>query len=138
MFEHLNEDAQRKSFEVLDELAKSTPQAVQSQRAHERITMKVSIVVQPGNRSQRGELRLEGISGDVSAGGLQALLPEPLHVGDIYRVAFDDRVLDLAPQYVICKRCRVVRDEAFEAGLAFLRPIDVGTALRRREPESLI
>jgi len=111
--------------ELLSELQESTPDAVRQARAHTRITVRTKVLVQPGNMSQRLSLKLQGVSGDVSAGGCQLLMPLPLLVGDIYWLSFDRSVIDLAPLHARCLRCREVRSDAFEAGFVFFAPIDI-------------
>jgi hypothetical protein len=121
----LLEGANRDAAEILEELENSTPERVRSQRAHDRLQIRAKIVARPGNASQRLDLKLQGFTGDVSSGGCQALFPLPLMVGDIYQITFDRSMLDLPPVLARCMRCRLVRDDAFEAGMAFLQPIDL-------------
>ncbi len=111
------------SMEILRELEQSTPEAVKRLRAHARLTIRARIVVEPGNMSERGNWRIQGVTGDLSAGGTQILLPRPLHVGDIYLLSFDRKAIDIAPVFARCLRSRLVREDAFEAGLKFFEPI---------------
>lgn len=113
--------------ELLVELEQSTPDAIKAARAHTRITVRAQVTVQPGNMSDRLSMKVRGVSGDVSAGGCQLLFPVPLRVGDIYWLTFDRQTLDIQPVYARCTRCRVVREDAFEAGMAFFSPIELPT-----------
>ena len=108
---------------LLTELQRRTPDALRRERAHTRITVRAKVLVQPGNMSQRLDMKLQGVSGDVSAGGCQLLVPLPVGVGDIFWLAFDRTTLDIAPIYARCLRCREVRADAFEAGFAFFNKI---------------
>ncbi len=111
------------SLDLLLELEQNTPDAVQQQRSHTRITVRCRITCQPGNASERRALKVQGVSGDVSSGGCLILLPTPLQVGDIYWLTFDRKVIDLPPAFARCLRCRLVREDAFEAGFTFLTPV---------------
>lgn len=111
--------------ELLNELQRSTPDAVRRERAHTRVTVRAKVVVQSGNMSQRRDLKVQGVSGDLSAGGCQLLVPVPIAVADIYWLTFDRSEIDIAPIYARCLRCREVRADAFEAGFAFFAPIDI-------------
>jgi c-di-GMP-binding flagellar brake protein YcgR len=115
----------RDAVEMLTEIERSTPDEVRRQRAHDRIQIRAKIIVQPGNTSQRTELKLQGITSDISRGGCQALFPLPLQVGDIYRLQFDQAAIAIGPVLARCMRCRFVRDDAFEVGVAFLQNIEL-------------
>lgn len=117
------------SVELLHELERSTPEAVKRQRAHDRVTVKAKVIVQPGNRSERESRMLRGVTGDVSGGGCQVLLPEPLAVGDIYLLTFEREVLDLGPTYARCLRVRMIREDAFEVGVKFFNEVDLASAV---------
>lgn len=111
------------SMEILRELEQSTPEAVKRLRAHARLTIRARVIVEPANMSDRGNWRIQGVTGDLSAGGTQILVPRPLHVGDIYLLSFDRKVVDVAPVFARCLRSRLVREDAFEAGLKFFAQI---------------
>ena len=66
---------------------------------------------------------MHGVSGDVSSGGCLLLVATPLMVGDIYWLTFDRSVIDLPPAFGRCLRCRLIREDAFEAGFKFLSPV---------------
>ena len=67
--------------------------------------------------------KVQGIIGNISEGGCQAMFPVPIQVGDIYRMHFDKKDLDLPLTFVRCQRCRLISDDAFEAGFVFFSPI---------------
>ena len=121
------------SLEALSELERNTPDAVKQQRAHERVSIRCKVVAEPGNASDRLSMKVQGLTGDLSTGGCQVLFPVPVGVGDLYRLSFDRSMVDTAPIYVRCMRCRVVRDDAYEVGFLFFQPMDLEAALRSGE-----
>ena len=118
--DRLNEDA---AFHMLQELEQNTPEEIRRQRTHFRLAVKARVILQPGNASQLLTLKIKGITGDISEGGCSVLFPIPPAVGDVYRLQFDRTVLDLPLTFARCVRCRLVREDAFEAGFAFFSPI---------------
>lgn len=113
------------AFAVLQELSGNTPEEIRRQRAHFRMAVKVAVVLQPGNSGKLMTLKVKGVTGDISEGGCSALFPIPARVGDIYRLSFDRSALDLPITFARCVRCRLVREDAFEAGFAFFTPIQL-------------
>jgi len=118
--ESLNKD---EAFAVLQELGRNTPDEIRRQRAHFRLAIKVSVILQPGDTSKLLGMKVKGVTGDISQGGCSALFPLPAYVGDIYRLAFDRSALDLPLTFARSVRCRLVREDAFEAGFSFFTPI---------------
>ncbi len=111
------------AFEMLQELGRNTSEEIRRQRAHFRRAVKVSVWLQPGNASEMLTHKIKGVTGDVSEGGCSALFPIPPRVGDIYRLLFDKSSMDLPLTFARCVRCRLIREDAFEAGFAFFKPI---------------
>jgi len=111
------------AFEMLQELEHNTSDEIRRQRAHFRLAIKTGVVLQPGNASERLSLKLKGVTGDISEGGCSALFPIPVKVGDIYRLEFDRKTLDLPLTFARCVRCRLVREDAFESGFTFFSSI---------------
>ena len=118
------------ALDSIAELEQSTPDAIKKQRIHERITVRSRVIIRPGNMSERESQRVEGVTADISKGGCLLLFPRPMAVGDIYWIVFDRNVLDVAPQLAMCKRCRAVRDDAYESGFMFFRPVDLEGVLK--------
>ncbi len=116
----LNSD---QAFDLLQELGRNTSAEIQRQRAHFRRVIKSGVVLQGGNASDLLKFKLKGVSGDISEGGCSVLFPLPPRVGDIYRLEFDRQAIDLPLTFARCVRCRLVREDAFEAGFAFFKPI---------------
>lgn len=122
-------DQSGETLELLAELERSTPDAVKRSRAHERLNVRAKVIVQFGDMSRRLDMKLQGMTGDISKGGCQALFPLPLHVGDIYYLSFDRSALDVAPVMARCMRCRMIRDDAFETGFAFFSSVELPTGV---------
>ena len=122
------EDAGLTTSDVLaamTELERNTSESIRASRAHDRLSMKMKVIGQPGNMSQRHEFRVQGVTGDVSKGGCCVLFPVPLMVGDIYVLSFDRKVLNVTPVMARCLRCRLLRDDAFECGFGFFAELDL-------------
>ncbi len=117
----LNDDVL--GFDLLKELEEQTSEKIRQQRSSERITVKSKVILQPGNSSELMKFKLQGITGDISSGGTRILFPLPIHVGDIYRLLFDPVTLELPMVFARCLRCRLIREDAYEAGFSFFTPV---------------
>lgn len=126
------------AFEMLRDLERSTSDEIRRQRAHFRIAVKAGVVLQPGNASEMLQLKVKGVTGDVSQGGCSALFPIPIQVGDIYRMQFDRQTLDLPLTFVRCVRCRLIREDSFEAGFTFFSPITLPEKTAYKGESSLV
>ena len=91
--------------------------------AHFRIAVKSAVILQPGNASDLLRFKVRGVTGDVSEGGCSILFPLSPRVGDIYRLQFDKAALDIPLTFTRCVRCRLIREDAYEAGFAFFNDI---------------
>lgn len=107
----------------ISELEHNTSAHIQQQRAHDRIQTRCKVLVHRGNSSERSSKTIHAISGDVSAGGCLLLSPCTLLVGDVYWLTFDANVVPIDPVFARCVRCRLVREDAFEAGFRFFNEI---------------
>ena len=116
----IDEDA---SFDTLQDIERRTSDESRDQRQHKRFKMKTKVILQPGNSSEFLSFKVQGIIGNLSEGGCQAMFPVPIGVGDIYRMRFDKKDMDLPMTFVRCQRCRLISDDAFEAGFVFFSPI---------------
>jgi len=129
MFDETTDSAERvtseEAFDVLRDLERNTPEEIRRQRAHFRLAIKAGVILQPGNASDMLSFKVKGVTGDVSAGGCSGLFPVPARVGDIYRLQFDRKTLDLPLTFARCVRCRLVREDAFEVGFSFFSPISL-------------
>lgn len=111
------------AFDLLQDLQQNTSDDIRRQRAHFRLAIKSSVILQPGNTSDLLRFKVKGVSGDVSQGGCSILFPLAPRVGDIYRLQFDKEVLDIPLTFARCLRCRLIREDAYEAGFAFFQAI---------------
>jgi len=125
------------ALETLADFERNTPDAVKRARVATRIRIKSKVIAQPGNSGDRLKSKVQGITGDISAGGCQGLFPIPLRVGDIYWLTFDKTELDLDSVFARCLRCRLIREDAYEAGFTFFEPIDVSNAVESGKTEAL-
>ena len=127
MFDDFDEPAgeigKDEGFQLLQELESNTTEEIRRQRAHFRLVIKAAVILQAGNASELLHFKVKGVTGDISEGGCSALFPIPVGVGDIYRLAIDREALDLPLTFARCVRCRLVREDAFEAGFAFFKTI---------------
>jgi hypothetical protein len=111
--------------ELLADLERHTPDAIKMQRMHARLEITAPVSVRKGNASQREDLHVRALSGDLSCGGCMLLTPRPLQTGDIYYLEFDPREISVAPQFARCLRCRFLREDAYECGFQFFKEISL-------------
>ena len=81
------------------------------------------MILQSGNASELLSFKVKGVTGDISQGGCSVLFPIAARVGDIYRLEFDQETLALPLTFARCVRCRLIREDAYEAGFAFFKAI---------------
>ncbi|MEQ8316451.1 MAG: PilZ domain-containing protein [Phycisphaerales bacterium] len=135
--EHESRYDSARGAELVAELAASTGEAARAARQSTRLIIQTRVVVDRGSLSERTGKPLHGITGDISSGGTQLLLPRPLLVGDVYHLSFDRSEVDIAPVYALCLRGRQVRSDAFEAGLRFLEPVELPVGARSKAEDLL-
>jgi hypothetical protein len=111
------------AFDLLHELEQNRPDEIRRQRKHFRLEVKAGVTLQPGNVSDMLKFKMQGTAGDLSQGGCRILFPLPIRVGDIYRLEFDRKQLELPLIFARCLRCRFLREDAYEAGFMFFSPI---------------
>ncbi len=125
------------ALESLADLEHNKSDVVKRARSSSRIRIKSKVIAQPGNSGDRLKSKVQGVTGDISAGGCQILFPIPLRVGDIYWLTFDRNVLDIDSVFGRCLRCRLIREDAYEAGFKFFQPIDLSGAVESSNTEAL-
>lgn len=113
------------AFDLLQDLERNTTDDIRRRRAHFRIAIKSAVILQPGNTSDLLRFKVKGVTGDVSEGGCSILFPLAPRVGDIYRLQFDKAALDIPLTFARCVRCRLIREDAYEAGFAFFKAISL-------------
>ncbi len=133
--ELLNND---EAFELLQDLGSNTSEDIRRQRAHFRLTVKVAVTLRPGNASEMLTMKVKGVTGDLSQGGCSALFPIPITVGDIFRIEFDKNTIDLPMAFARCVRCRLIREDAYEAGFSFFKPLCLPETLAEQPASTLL
>ena len=116
-------------LEALADLERNTPEEIRQMRSHARITISCKVTARPGNSEARLAWKAQGLTVDISSGGCQAVFPVPARVGNIYWLRFSDQLSGVGSIFARCVRCRLVREDAFEAGFSFFVPVDVSGAL---------
>ena len=128
-----DEDA---GFDTLQEIEKLSSDDARQQRAHERIAHKSKVILHPGNSSEFLGFKVQGIMGNISPKGCQAMFPVPLEVGDMYRMLFDKEQFDIPTTFVRCIRCRLISEDEFETGFSFFSSITLPeNLLSKKKPE---
>ena len=113
------------AFEMLHELEQNRTEDIRRQRAHFRLAVKVGVTLSPGNASDLLKFKMKGTTGDVSEGGCCILFPMPVQVGDVYRIEFDRQQINLPLTFARCLRCRMLKEDAYEAGFRFFSAISL-------------
>lgn len=124
-------------IELLKDLERQSIEEIQKLRTHERVDTKIRLVIQHGDSSQLGKLRIQATTSDLSAGGCCVISTAPVSVGDIFRLSFDSSQLDIPLVFARCVRCRLLREDAFETGFAFFAPISIGETKKKDKRDLL-
>ena len=123
---------------LLEEIERQGEGKISLERTHESVAVRAKVILRPGNASQARELKLQGVTGDLSQGGCRALFPAPVQVGDIYRLEFDISWLESPIIFARCLRCRMVREDVFETGFEFFNAISLDPTRRRAGAKDLL
>lgn len=126
--------SQEDAFQILHDLEQNTSEELRKKRSHFRVEVKAAVTVRPGNSSEILSYKVQGVTGDISESGLGALLPIPIRVGDVFRMEFDTTKLPLPLTFARCVRCRLIREDAFDAGFIFFAPIGLPANLSAGQP----
>lgn len=123
-------EAQRTSNEELEldiikDIENQSVEQLRKKRLHERMTIRTKVLLRPGNASEMHTMKVQGITRDLSNGGSLAMFPVAVKVGDIYRLEFSAENLDLPVVFARCLRCRMIHEQAFEAGFSFFNQISL-------------
>ena len=111
--------------ELLKELEGQSLDELRGRRTHERYQVRMTVVLRPGNSHEIDDIELEGRAADISRSGCQAVFSAPVLVGNVYRLQFDAEPLKATLFFARCVRCRLLREDAFEAGFNFFTPISL-------------
>ncbi len=114
--------------ELLKDLERQSIEEIQKLRAHERVDARVDIDVRPGNASDYAIATIKATTSDISEGGCGMVSTVPIGVGDIYRLEFDRKKVDIPVVFARCVRCRLLRESAYEVAMAFFTPISLSDA----------
>ncbi len=131
------ETASDDAMESLADLERNVSDVVKRARSSSRVRIRSKVIAQPGKSGDRLKSKVQGITGDISAGGCQILFPIPLRVGDIYWLTFDKNDLEIDSVFGRCQRCRLIREDAYEAGFKFFTRIDLSSAVESSKTETL-
>lgn len=112
-----------RDFGLLQDLERQTAEEIRQQRAHQRVAVKAKVILEPANSSELDGWKVQGITGDVSEGGCRAMFPRPIGVGDVFRMHFEHPEFDIPMLFARCLRCKMIREDAFEAGFRFFTQI---------------
>lgn len=112
-------------IDLLKDLERQSAEEIRKLRANERVDSKIRLIIQKGDSSQMGAMRIQACTSDISEGGCCALTTTPVGVGDIFRLTFDRSQLDIPLVFARCVRCRLLREDAFETAFAFFAPISI-------------
>lgn len=126
------------AHEVLRELEDQCGANYENSRKHPRIALKMKVILQPGNSSELLNLKLQGVTGEISDGGFRAMFPLPLGVGDVYRLRFDPEQMDIPLVFGRCLRCRLLEEDAYDVGFKFCKEINTAEAIIHQPPQLLI
>ena len=114
------------AIEAVQSIESSNADAIAAQRKHRRIDIRLRVVIQPGNSSDREKMQCLGECHDISKGGCRLLTPQPLEVGSIYWIQFEpSKKNQVDPVFARCVRGQLLRENAFEFGMCFLTPIEL-------------
>ena len=125
-------------LELLAEIEAQNVEKVAQKRLHERVALRCRVILRPGNASQVRDLKIQGMTGDLSEGGCRALFPIPVMVGDIFRLEFDLEWLETPMVLARCLRCRLVKEDVFETGFQFFNPIELHPSRQRATGNDLL
>lgn len=114
-----NEDCES----LINEMELNTTDEIRRRRSHFRYSIKTTVILQSANASQLMDFKVQGVTRDISSGGVGALFPVPVGVGDVYRLQFNRADLDMPLVFARCMSCTFVREGAYSVGFKFFSNI---------------
>jgi len=129
---------EEQDFDILQELEQQVDEQIRHLRMHERLTVKAKVILQSGNSSSLLDYKVQGVMGDISEGGCRAMFPIPVIPGDIYRLELEQNEFELPLIFARCVRCKLIREDAFEAGFSFFVPIKLPANLSSNVKNDLL
>ena len=125
-------------FNTLKDIEQQTSSDIQQLRKYERTAVKASVILQPGNSSELLKFKMRGVVGDISEGGCGAIFPIPIGAGDIYRLEIELEDETHPVIFARCRRCAVIREDAYSAGFQFFNPIKLKSKQEKVEAADLL
>ena len=122
-------------YDLVCELERNIPEEIRKRRLHFRHTIKAQVTLLPANASELLNAGVEGVTRDISSGGLGAIFPIPTNVGDFYRLDFDRSEIDLPLTFARCVSCALVREGVYSSGFKFLQNITLPGNLEKKTEE---
>ena len=119
-------------LDLIKDLERQNVEEIKQLRAHERLEIKIDLLVHSANSSSL-QAPVKGTTCDLSQGGLMAVFEKPVGVGDVYRIEFGKGPVDLPVVFARCLRCRLLREDAFEAGFNFFNEIRLGHSKKKND-----
>jgi hypothetical protein len=110
------------TFQLVQELERNTPDKL---RMHARREIRTGVTVRPANSGDRSRSVVRGSTLEISDSLCQTILPAPCGVGDLFFLEFDRDALDLPKTFARCIRCRLIREDGFEADFSFFTPVSL-------------
>ena len=110
--------------QLIQDLERQDLDTIRSLRTQERIDIVLDVVLEPANSSDRSGDSFRGKTRDLSRGGTSAMFESPVGVGDVFRLTFEANS-GIPMVFARCLRCRLVRENAFEAGFRFFSDVEV-------------
>ena len=132
MFEPLSLDDNEfgNALQSLRELESTVDESILQRRSSTRFEITTKLFVSAGNSSQRDELRIEGVTGDISSGGCLVVMASPILPGDVFWLDFTPGQLTaLGGVFARCMRCRFIAESTFEVGFRFFTGVDIEYAM---------
>lgn len=106
-------------LESLIELQRLDAASEGRDRSSERVGIQCRVELRPGNSRDRSNAQVVNAAcSDLSSSGCRLIAPLPPAVGDVYLLSFEESVA-LPNVFARCVRCRLLKEDAYEAGFQF-------------------
>ncbi len=109
---------------LLGTMGRDSLQQIHRLRRHERIEVRLEVLVQPGDSSKLGRYEARGHTLDVSRGGCRCILSRAPIVGDVYRVEIFEQESALPLIFARCVRCHFLKEASFDTAFAYFSHLD--------------
>ncbi len=116
------------AYKLLEELQLNQPAQVLENKSDEESAIRIAVEIAPGNASEREGPPEIGVTSKIGKLHVVIACEFPLLVGDVYRLEFERKRLDIGAVYAVCRRCTMLHEDRFEARMSLFTPIDFSTA----------